>query len=238
MNIQRLSALIGKDRQFSPLSSLVLYRWLCRRTIQQAHYAKLEHRRTTRHLKKGRISIFQQSRARRHLDLCQQMMESCADEMVRSGQFLTGILRQMIASDYASAHLSALFNIPIARLLNNIAEATTEGCTLTIYDLVLHHVECQDPGCDFVPNDESMPFFNVILKYFFAEMERNRELRDTLDQGFNKFFPEVRRMHLQPAGPDGRQAAYQEQTPLVVHRQDGTTRTVQRPPRFIGYTQP
>jgi hypothetical protein len=82
-----------------------------------------------------------------------------------------------------------------------------------------------------------MPLFHAVLENFIAEMGRNRELRETLNKGFKEFFPDVQRMYLQPPGADGRRAAYQEQAPLVVHRPDGTTRTVERPMRLIGYTQ-
>lgn len=238
MNIQRLNTFINKERELSPLHILVLFRWLCRHSIQQGQHARAASRRTRRQLKKGQISVFQRSRAHQHLELCRQMMEHCDDQLDQSGQFLSGLMRQMVVADYPREHLSALFNIPTERLLDKIEEVTDADHDLTVYDLVFHHAECQDPGCDFVPNDDSMPLFHAVLSYFMAEMGRNRELRKTLDDGFQKFFPGVRKMYLQPPGPDGRQAAYQGQAPLVVHRPDGTTRTVERPMRLIGYTQP
>lgn len=238
MNIQRLGAFINKGRELAPLHILVLFRWLCRHSIQQERHARSASRRTQRQLKKGQISVFQHARAHQHLELCRQMVKHCDDQRDQSGQFLSGLMRQMVVDDYPREHLSALFNIPTERLLSKIEELKDVDRDLTVFDLVFHHVECQDPGCDFVPNDDSMPLFHSVLGYFMAEMGRNRELRKTMDEGFTKFFPSVRRMYLQPPGPDGRQAAYQEQAPLVVHRSDGTTRTVERPMRLIGYTQP
>ena len=199
MNIDRLIDFNEKKRELAPLHTLILYRWICRHAIQQEHNARSAARRTRRQLKKGQISVFQQARARKHLELYRQVAESCDDQLDQLGGAL---------SDF------------------------------TVFDLVFHHAECQDPGCDFVPNDDSMPLFHAVLANFMAEMGRNRELRSVLDKGFKEFFPGVQRMYLQPPGPDGRRAAYQEQSPLVVHRPDGTTRTVDRPMRLIGYTQP
>jgi hypothetical protein len=146
MNVDRLMDFNERNPELSPLHALIFLRWLCRLAIQQGHRARMESRRTRRQLKKGLINVFQQDRARKHLELCRQMQESIDDQLDQLGGFLSDFTRRMAVADYPPEHLAALFNIPTSRLLSKIEEVQDADRDLTVFDLVFHHAECQVPG--------------------------------------------------------------------------------------------